>query len=110
MYDELIQKLEMKDIYTVDIDVNGDKFIHREGCFASTFEEVKQYAWYYPKEKDENISLGAMDYLYDDEPGEIVLMNKRELLVKLADFVDIKPLRIIDSTVDIELGKYYDAL
>ena len=103
-----IETLEMKEIFVVDIDVNGKKFIHREGFFSEVYEESKPYAWYYPNK--ENSEIGSIDYLYDVEPGNIQLMTKNELLYHLNAFGNLRPLAIMDVTQDTDLGKYYDTI
>lgn len=103
-----IETLEMKEIFVVDVDVNGKKFVHREGFFAEVYEESKPYAWYYP-EKD-NAEIGSIDYLYDVEPKHIQLMTKNELLYHLKTFGTLTPLAIMDANQDTNLGKYYDTI
>ena len=103
-----IETLEMKEIFVVDIDVNGKKFVHREGFFAEVYEESKPYAWYYP-DKD-NAEIGSIDYLYDAEPNNIQLMTKNELLYHLDTFGTLTPLAIMDVNQDTNLGKYYDTI
>jgi hypothetical protein len=101
--ENVARKVEMADLFRIE-QIDGKKRINRWGFFA---KEMDGYAVYRPENPVVAIGQEIPD---EDGPGAIDMLSECELYEFLASIGEIKPIAMINVTVNTACGWYYDTM